>query len=323
MNEKFIPFFYEEFKYTGVWQRDAADMIESYHTSAQMEFGFTGGILKLKAEAVLLEHIFFILDGNEVKPQESEDGFLCIFTTDSTHRIKIIMTRHSKLKFYGIYIDELCEIFRTKDNLYIQFIGDSITDAYPGYATKVAENLNADYSIVSLGGISLVDKWGWYKLIEGADERIGMESTYFSLQNPQEAVNPSKYNFEKSRVPDAFVIYLGTNDYISQKEHKDAGNSKIFAEKYYSFVGKIKDRFGEKPIFILQNHRKDIIRTEAINNAFEKMKNKYKYVYLLDCYNWDVELISDGVHPSRNGYETMAEKVTEYISDKIRGEKLW
>lgn len=317
MKEKFIPFFYEEFKYTGVWQRDVADMIESYHTSAQIEFGFTGDRLKIKAETVRQEYIIFILDGNEVEPQKNEDGLLSFSTTDSTHRIKIVMTRHSKLKFYGIYVNEECEIFRTKDNLYIQFIGDSITDAYPGYATVVANNLGADYSIVSLCGISLVDKWGWYKLLEGASERIGMESTYFSLQNPQEAVTPARYNFEKCRVPDAFVIYLGTNDYISQKEHKDSGNSKVFAEKYFAFVGKIKERFGEKPIFILQNHRKDIIRTEAINNAFEKMKNKYKFMYLLDCYNWDVELMSDGVHPSHNGYKTMAEKVTEFISDKI------
>lgn len=323
MKEKFIPFFYEEFKYTGVWQRGDSDMIESYHTSAQLEFGFTGSILRLKAETVLQENIAFILDGQEVMPKTSEDGLLSFLTTDSTHRIKIVMTRHSKLKFGGIYIDEAGEIFRTKDNLYIQFIGDSITDAYPGYATRVAENLCADYSIVSLCGIALVDKWGWYRLIDGANERIGMESTYFSLQNPQEAVNPSKYNFEKYRVPDAFVIYLGTNDYISQKEHKDAGNSKIFADKYFDFVGKIKARFGEKPIFILQNHRKEVIRTEAINNAYEKMRNKYKFVYLLDCYNWDVELVSDGVHPSQNGYKTMAEKVTDFISDKLKGEMLW
>ena len=323
MKEKFIPYFYEEFKYTGAWQRNTADMIESYHTVAQLEFGFTGDVLKIKAETVHKEYIIFILDGQEVEPQESADGLLNFFMPDSTHRIKIVMTRHSKLKFFGIYIDESGEIFRTKDNLYIQFIGDSITDAYPGYASVVANNLCADYSIVSLCGIALVDKWGWYKLIDGAEERIGMESTYFSLENPQEAVVLSKYNFEKCRVPDAFVIYLGTNDYISQKEHKDAGNSKIFADKYFDFVGKIKARFGEKPVFILQNHRKDIIRTEAINNAYEKMKNKYKSVYLLDCYNWDVELVSDGVHPSQNGYKTMAEKVTEFVSDKVKGEILW
>lgn len=317
MKEKFIPFFYDEFKYTGVWQRDTSDMIESYHTSAQLEFGFTGDMLKIKADTVLLEYIIFILDGKEVIPQDSEDGFLTFFTTESSHRIKIIMTRHSKLKFFGIYISESGEVFRTKDNFYIQFIGDSITDAYPGYATTVANNLGADYSIVSLCGISLVNKWGWYKLIEGASERIGMESTYFSLQNPQEAVNPASYNFEKCRVPDAFVIYLGTNDYISQKEQKDAGNSKFFAERYYNFIGKIESRFGEKPIFILQNHRKDTIRTDAINSAYNKMKSRYNSVYLLDCYNWDVELVSDGVHPSQNGYKTMAEKVTEYIKKSI------
>lgn len=320
MKEKFIPFGYGEFKYTGVWQRDSSNMIESYHTAAQLEFGFTGDTLKIKAETVLQEYIIFILDGKEVAPQSSDDGLLSFCTTDSSHRIKIVMTRHSKLKFFGIYIDEAGELFRTKDNTYIQFIGDSITDAYPGYATTVANNLGVDYSIVSLCGISLVDKWGWYKLIDGANERIGMETTYFSLQNPQEVINPASYNFEQCRVPDAFVIYLGTNDYISHKEQKDAGNSKFFAERYYNFISKIESRFGEKPVFILQNHRKDTIRTDAINSAYNKMKSRYNYIYLLDCYNWDIELTSDGVHPSQNGYRTMAEKVTEFINDKIKGE---
>ncbi|MBE6727409.1 MAG: hypothetical protein E7562_02040 [Ruminococcaceae bacterium] len=319
MKEKFIPFYYEQFKYTGVWQSDAADMIESYHTSAQVEFGFTGNTLKIKAETVKNEYIIFMLDEKEVLPQENNDGLLTFLTTDSAHRFKIIMTRHSKLKFFGVYISESGEIFRTKDNMYIQFIGDSITDAYPGYATTVANNLSVDYSIVSLCGMSLVDKWGWYKLIDGASERIGMESNYFCLQNPQEVVTPLSYDFKKCRVPDAFVIYLGTNDYISQKEHKDAGNSKIFAERYFNFIGKIEARFGEKPIFILQNHRKDTIRTEAINMAYNKIKSKYKHIYLIDCYNWDVELVSDGVHPSQNGYKTMAEHITELIKENIKG----
>ena len=209
-------------------------------------------------------------------------------------------------------------MFRTKDNTYIQFIGDSITDAYPGFSTSVAQKLYVDYSIVSLCGISLVDKWGWYKMPEGAPSRFGMESIYFSIQNPQEAILPIKYDFKNSRIPDAFVIFLGTNDYITSAKDKESGNCDFFANKYYEFVEKIKERFGEKIFFIMQTHRNnDEVRKEAIKQAFELIKSNTQNAYLLNCYEWDIELLSDGVHPSINGYNTMIEKITLFIKEKM------
>ena len=316
MTEKFIPFNDGAFKYTGVWQSDNGSEIISYHTAAQLEFGFNGSEIKLKAKSMSAEYVEFWLDGERITPEAKSDKLFVIRTSDSSHTLKIIMTRHSKLRFWGVYLDEEKALFRTDDNKYIQFIGDSITDAYPGFSTTVANNLGVDYSIVSLCGISLVNKWGWYKLLDGANERIGMESTYFSLNNPQEIICPPEYRFENCRIPDAFVVYLGTNDYISREEQKAEGNCEIFAKKYFDFIGEIRKRFGNKPICILQTHRQDPIRKEAIENAYKLMDTKFMNLHLLDCYNWGVELQSDGVHPTKNGYETLAEKVTEYIKNK-------
>ena len=50
MEERFIPFTDEIFKYTGVWQSDNGKEIISYHTAAQLEFGFKGDTIKLKAK---------------------------------------------------------------------------------------------------------------------------------------------------------------------------------------------------------------------------------------------------------------------------------
>lgn len=315
--EKFIPFTDEVFKYTGVWQSDNGNEIISYHTAAQLEFGFRGSEIKLKAKIMLAEYVKFLLDGEEITPEAETDKLFVIKASDSSHTLKIIMTRHSKLRFWGVYLEDKIELFKTNNNKYIQFIGDSITDAYPGFSTTVANNLGLDYSIVSLCGIALVNKWGWYKLIDGATERIGMESTYFSLNNPQEIICPPEYRFENCRIPDAFVIYLGTNDYISREEQKAKGNCEFFAKKYFAFISEIRKRFSNKPIFILQTHRDDPIRKEAIDNAYNLINLKFTNVYLLDCYNWGIELQSDGVHPTKNGYDVIAERVTEYIRNKM------
>lgn len=316
MVEKFIPFTDKVFKYTGVWQSDNGNEIISYHTAAQLEFGFCGSEIKLKVKTIQTEYIEFLLDGEKIVPETETDKLLVIKTANSTHTLKIIMTRHSKLRFWGVYLDADKKLFKTDNNKYIQFIGDSITDAYPGFSTTVANNLGVDYSIVSLCGIALVNKWGWYKLIDGATERIGMESTYFSLNNPQEVICPPEYRFENCRIPDAFVIYLGTNDYISREEQKAEGNCEFFAKKYFNFISKIIKRFSNKPIFILQTHRDDPVRKEAIDNAYRLMNKKFKNIYLLDCYNWEIELQSDGVHPTKNGYDVIAQRVTEYIKNK-------
>jgi lysophospholipase L1-like esterase len=47
------------------------------------------------------------------------------------------------------------------------------------------------------------------------------------------------------------------------------------------------------------------------------MNLKFTNVYLLDCYNWGIELHSDGVHPTKNGYDVIAERVAEYIRNKM------
>lgn len=322
MEKNFILYNNEAFKFTGVWQENGDGEIVSCHTSAQLEFGFKGNEIILKAYGFLLERTTFILDGYEFEPEISGEENVIVKTSDGIHKLKVILNRHTKFIFKGVLLLEKTELFRTKDNTYIQFIGDSITDAYPGFSSLVAKNLNVDYSTVSLCGISLVDKWGWYKLPEGAASRYGMESIYFKIQNPIEALSPMEYEFKNCRTPDAFVIFLGTNDYITSEKDKEKGNCDFFADRYYEFVKKIKERFGEKPFFIMQTHRNnDEIRKEAINQAFELIKSNTEKAYLLNCYEWDIELLSDGVHPSANGYNTMAEYVTSFIKEKINCEK--
>ena len=76
MSAQIILFDDSAFKYTGVWQENDKGEIVSYHTSAQLEFGFTGSEIKLYAKTENEENILFLLDGDEISPEkESENIF--------------------------------------------------------------------------------------------------------------------------------------------------------------------------------------------------------------------------------------------------------
>ena len=109
-------------------------------------------------------------------------------------------------------------------DLYIEFIGDSLTcgmgnlgtnavtsaqnpqweDATQSYGYMVAEQLNADCSIISQSGIGVAGSWFGYPM-----------ATYFEYQSYTRSTQ-IKQDF--SRVPDVVVINLGTNDYFINKD---------------------------------------------------------------------------------------------------------
>lgn len=312
MKEKFILYSDKAFKYTGVWQENGDGEIVSYHTSAQLEFAFTGNSVKLSAVVTGNGFVTCLLDGVQIEPQTDKDSITVSAVGDS-HMLKLIAECHSQIYFRGITVSEDTSVYRTPDRTYIQFIGDSITDACPGFATAAAKELGADYSIVSLCGIALTDGWGWYEPPAGAERRYGMESMYFGLETPSNTVSLTEYKFEYCRIPDAFVIFLGTNDYITCQEHKDAGNLDVFADKYFNFITRLRTHFPERPIFILHDIHKNEFGSAAIEKAYALVSAAHKEVFLVDSDKWNVELSSDGVHPNDSGYSTMAKKTAAFL----------
>ena len=143
------------------------------------------------------------------------------------HTIKILKQNESNynicemksIKLTGILTDPP----EDKD-LYIEFIGDSLTcgmgnigvngcsdpqsalweDGTQSYGYMVAEQLDADYSIISQSGIGIAGGWSNYPM-----------ETYFSAQSYTRDKNVEQ---EFTRVPDVIVINLGTNDYFINKD---------------------------------------------------------------------------------------------------------
>ena len=140
-----------------------------------------------------------------------------------THTIKILKQTESNynicemkaIQFTGLLSEPPAD-----KELYIEFIGDSLTcgmgnigingcsdpqsafweDGTQSYGYMVAEQLNADYSIISQSGIGIAGGWSNYPM-----------ETYYTAQSYTRNKNVKQ---EFKRIPDVIVINLGTNDYF-------------------------------------------------------------------------------------------------------------
>jgi hypothetical protein len=301
------------FKYTGVWQNDNSVAV-SFGTVSWLEFGFSGSEITLNAKIV--GEVVFYLDGEIALPVIEEEKIF-LKTDSGNHILKIKIIPEARLFFSGVTIPENESIYKCENKKYIQFIGDSITYKYPGYSSVTGDILRVDYSIVAYCGMSLKDGWGWYKLPDGLDYRPGMESMYFKLERPHETVNFSDYNFDFLRVPDALVIALGTNDYLNSNEEKEKGHIEAFITSYLEFAKNLRKKYINAKIYILKPFNESFCRDEAVTGAFLEIRDKLGNVELIDSINWNVEICSDGTHPTDLGYAQIAERLSAILSEGI------
>lgn len=297
------------FKYTGVWQNDNSTAV-SYGTVSMLEFGFTGNEITLNAKTV--GNIVFYLDNEIFLPIITEEQII-FKTGDGKHILKIKTTPEARIFFSGVVIPDNENVFKTEDKKYIQFIGDSITYKYPGYSSAAGDKLGIDYSVVAYCGMSLKDGWGWYKLPEGLSLRPGMESMYFKLERPHETVTFTDYNFDFLRVPDVLVIALGTNDYLNSAEEKEKGHIEAFVVSYLNFVKKLREKYPNAKVYILKTFNESFCRNEAVTKAFCEISEKLGNAELIDSISWNVEICSDGTHPTDLGYSQIAEKLANVL----------
>ena len=301
------------FKYTGIWQNDNSTAV-SYGTVSCLEFGFTGSEIILNARTV--GEIVFYLDSEIFLPVITEEKIV-FKTSYGNHILKIKTVPEARIFFCGVIIPENEEVFKTENKKYIQFIGDSITYKYPGYSSVTGDKLGVDYSVVAYCGMSLKDGWGWYKLPEGLTVRPGMESMYFKLERPHETVNFTDYNLDFLRVPDILVIALGTNDYLNSVEEKGRGHMEAFVASYLRFVTKLRKIYPNAKVYVLKPFNESFCRNEAVTQAFDEIEKTLGNAELIDSINWNVEICSDGTHPTDLGYSQIAERLSAILSKEI------
>lgn len=297
------------FSFTGFWQENYEGELVSYKRVAMVTIAFqgTGIIVNARLDGAAKWYV----DDRPTEPLAEEGGFrFCV--PAGNHRLKAVLVNPDRMYLRGAWTDGV--FLEAKAKPYVHFIGDSITHAYPGFASATAEALGVDYSVVAHCGMSLVDGWGWYPLTNGLKERVGMESNYFQLETPDVASTFTSCSFVYGRKPDVIVIYLGVNDYLTEGPTFKEENPEIFAEKYMAFVQRLRKMYPEVPVVMLQCHLPDrTIRINAIADAYARISREMKGVSLTDTHLWNVAVCADKVHPSEEGYGQMSAKMTDIL----------
>lgn len=305
-----IPYTDPAFKYTGVWQEKEGEIV-SYQTRSSLEFGIDADNLTLNMTS--RDSVTLTVDGETAYTgQISEPVHLSL--DGGEHTVCVKMHHKARLYFKGICINDGGRIFKTPDKPYVQFIGDSITDCIDSFSFRAPDLLGVDSSIVSYCGMALVEGWGWY-LLDGKapDHRHGMENMYKKCEFVNETTDFTDYAFKFCREPQNIVIYLGTNDFITDEEHEKNGHLEIFAEHYAAFVDYLLEKFPHAQIHILQDFHRNFRRRAAIKNAYEILRSRHDNIHFIEFDNEAIEFSEDGIHPAYNGYITLGDKMAEYL----------
>lgn len=209
-----------------------------------------------------------------------------------------------------------------KNDLYIEFIGDSISagyglgstageshDATLAYPYLTAQKLGADYSICALSGLGIA--YG------AADE--------FENYYPYQSVSRGKTAYTPEKTPDLVVINLHTND--NYQWYSKGGNVEGDKYNYATFDAKFDDMIKT----IEGNYGKDIPMlfvfgcmasdkwTLATDRSIELIEEKYVPA------GYDMKVVTlftsrDGVeaHPSASGAKKQADQLAQFIRENYQ-----
>lgn len=219
---------------------------------------------------------------------------------------------------------------------YIEFIGDSITCGYgvddenrnhhfsttteditKTYAYKTAEQLNADYSMVSISGYGIISGYSDGKTKQASQvipkyyDKIG-----YSYANSLMA--STSWDFKANRSPDVVVINLGTNDDSYCKNYED--RQKEYVTEYINFLKTIRKNNPKATIIctlgIMGNNLYKCVE-EAVTTYSKKTKDKNVY-----SMAFEVQSANDGYaadwHPTEATHTKAADKLTDKIEELMK-----
>ncbi|MGN0675285.1 MAG: GDSL-type esterase/lipase family protein [Oscillospiraceae bacterium] len=261
-----------------------------------------------------------------------------VFESDTAEDVTVSIVKISESPMSTIAIDNInvtgTVIKPTPDkDLYIEFIGDSITCGYgiddpdkdhhfstktedvtKAYAYKTAEALNADYSMVSFSGYGIIsgystnDKPVPAQTVPQFYTKLG----YSWSTNGSFAPANVEWDFSK-REPDVIVINLGTNDDSYTKTEKD--RQEAYAAEYVDFIKTIREKNPNAKILCTLGVMGDRL-FEYVQLAADNYKNETGdtnvYTMKFDVQNPDDGYSADW-HPSVTTHDKAAEKLTAEI----------
>ena len=186
-----------------------------------------------------------------------------------------------------------------KPALNIEFYGDSITcgegvlreyqpsdsrvytaetqNALQAYTAYCASELGASFSVFGRGGITL-------KFKNAATEAFSVLDNYKSMAVDLLVAQGECPEYDFAVVPDAVVIYLGTNDYLRSLKYTTGYSLSGMQAALIEFVDKLGAYYGtDMPIVLCSGmmvHNSGL--AGAVSGAAQTLKPKYPYIAALD-----------------------------------------
>jgi lysophospholipase L1-like esterase len=312
-----------DIRYYGRWDNSADDTFKSYFGGSYFKVNFTGTTAKIKLAAP--SDIYVKIDNGDEVLYKGANGIVDLTPIPLEQGIHFLRvsssTQNLVIKFQGLILDEGAVTRQPPEsNTLIEFIGDSVTEGYltpreslTSYAWKAGEILNAEHTQIAYVGICLKDGVK-YEL----ERNIGMSKTYFKLQ-PTETHQYSP-DWDSGRYsPDIIVINLGSNDSSAKVSDSD------FEGAYIEFLSNIRTKHPEAEIFVLRTfgslkQNKVFMAAPtvaAVNSIIDQGDNK---IHFIDTQGWLTEAsdFKDNVHPSEQGHDKAAGKLSEILSPYLK-----
>ncbi len=258
--------------------------------------------------------------------------------------MKLSEVNQSSCAITGITTKSSGDIRPTQDkDLYIEFIGDSLTCGYGvlgespeepfltetedvtlTYAGVCARELNADFSCVANSGFGVYsgscdgDEKNLVDLLPPIYDKLAVKA--FQYESDSEETNV----YNRTRAFDVCVINLGTNDgtythpwNANRVAVEDRVNE--FLDAYKEFLGHVREMNPDAKIVCTLGLMDGVLCT-TIEKAVEEYKNETgdTEVYYTKL---PVSLTyGSGYHPSQEGHEKGGEKLAEFIHSIMNGE---
>ncbi|MBK0381945.1 hypothetical protein I5M32_03150 [Pedobacter sp. SD-b] len=297
--------------YVGRWDKSDINNYHSYWGGAYFNITFKGNQVKINLSSAV--SIYVKVDDKEMVLFKNVSGWVKI-TPDSLdntkHQIQVIARfQNDEIQLTGLVLNNGGKLLKPeKKKIWIEYIGDSITSGdrtskgnIAAYSWLSGESLNVAHTQISYCGIPLVS--GYHYNYKGAP-KIGMESSYLNLKQPNHANNP-EWNF-KNKAPQILVVNLGTNDHNLQVD------TTLFSQTITQFIRNLGFVYPNSRIFVMvpfnQSYHKEI--TEVVDQEQQRDPK----VQLIATKNWlNSNDFVDGTHPTDEGHLKVSTKLVQII----------
>lgn len=253
--------------------------------------------------------------------------------SEGEHTVKVLKrtpSNYDRITVSGISSDGAFLSAPEKPALNIAFYGDSITcgegvlreykpsdsasytpltqNALQSYSAVCARELGASFEIFGRGGITL-------KFRNTATEPFSVLNNFKSYAVDMSVANGDCPEYDFSSVPDAVVIYLGTNDYLRSKKYSTSYSLAGMKAAYMEFIdAAVGAYYGtDVPIVLcsgLMVHDSGL--AGAAKGAADALKPKYPYLTAIDFEAGVTEPV--GGHPVVED----SEKAGKVLSDVLK-----